>query len=186
VYGIEAQYYRRRLYRRRETRSIRYVRGFRSSRETLNRFTPLHRSRHRPCDNQRMADITPRAARYAYAVDIRSRDTVAVQGVALVVPSGRHASLLAAGASIATNLELPDDIWREIDAWAADGNARLPARPAPMSRSIVEALLGVEQAAAVSAQRFAAIPIAEESHEALGRMADGLLPGLLKARRSAA
>ena len=133
-----------------------------------------------------MTDRTPLGTRYAYAVDIRTLDTGALRGVALVAPSGRYVSVLAADASIATSPGLPDDIWREIDAWAADGNARLPARPAPMSRSIVDALLGGQQAVAVTAQRFAAIPITEESHEALGRMADGQLPALLKARRSAA
>jgi hypothetical protein len=133
-----------------------------------------------------MANPNPLAATYAYAVDIRRFDTGAVQGVALVAPSGRYLSLLAAGAGIATTPGLPDDIWCEIDAWAAEGNARLPAKPAPMSGAIVDALLGAELASAVIAQRFAAIPITEESAEAVARMADGLLPALLKARQSAA
>lgn len=133
-----------------------------------------------------MIDLTAPGTRYAYAVDIRTLDSGALQGVALVFPSGRYASFLPSSASIAASPELSDDIWREIDAWAADGNAHLPARPAPMSRSIVEALLGGQQPATLSAQRFAAIPITAESYEVLGRMADDLLPALVKARRSAA
>ena len=134
----------------------------------------------------RAADNTFVATRSAYALDLRGIETGVPVGVALVVPTSRYLSTLAAGAGLVTTHELSDDIWREIDAWAADGNARLPARPAPMSRSVVAACLGGERASVVSAQRFAAIPIAEESHEALSRLADDLLPALLKARRSAA
>ncbi len=131
------------------------------------------------------ADITSLADTYAYAVDIRRLDTGALRAVALAFPSVRHVAVFAEGA-VLTTPALTDEIWREIDAWVADGNARLPAKPAPMSRSIVDALLGGEQTSAVSAQRFAAIPITEESHEALARLADRMLPGLLKARLSAA
>ena len=134
----------------------------------------------------RAADNTHPATRYAYAVDIRRIETGVSLGVALVVPASRYLSILAVEAGLVTTHELSDDIWREIEAWAADGNARLPAKPAPMSRSVLAACLGGEQASAVSAQRFAAIPIAEASHEALSRLADDLLPALLRGRRSAA
>ena len=171
---------------------------FRSSLETLS---TLHKSaspssvlpRRRLCSpvqqwrmSNHAAGAVPLAATYAYAVAIRRLDTGTVQGVALVVPSGRYLSWLANDAHITTASRLSEEIWREIDEWVADGNARLPARPAPMSRAIVDAFLDGDMASAVSVERFAAIPIAEPSHEALARLADGMLPALLKARRSAA
>jgi hypothetical protein len=126
------------------------------------------------------------AVRYALAVEIRHLDSGAVLGVALVVPSDRYLSFLSEGAGIATTPNLSDETWREIDAWAADGDARLPAKPAPMSRAIVAAALGAELASAGIAQRFAAIPITAGSHDELARLAHRALPGLLNARRSAA
>ena len=127
---------------------------------------------------------TALATTYALALEIRQLDTGAVLGVALVVPSGRHLSFLSDSAGIATSASLPDETWREIDAWAAEGNAGLPAQPAPLGPSIVAAFLG-EQPSAVSARRFAALPITVAAHDDLGRLAKHLLPGLLNARRSA-
>jgi hypothetical protein len=126
------------------------------------------------------------AVSYALAVEIRHLDTGAVLGVALVVPSDRYLSFLAEGEASATTPDLSDETWREIDAWAADGDARLPARPAPMSPSIVATVLGEELASAGIAQRFAAIPITIGSHEELARLANRVLPELLNSRRSAA
>ena len=129
--------------------------------------------------------MTPAVAdTYAFALDIRQLDTGAVLGVALVIPSGRHVSFLIEGARIATT-SLPDEMWRQIDAWVTDGNARLPARPAPLSPSIVAAILE-GQPSAVSARRFAAIPIPEAFQDDLARLAQHLLPELLNDRRSAA
>jgi hypothetical protein len=123
---------------------------------------------------------------HALAVDIRQLNTGAALGVALVVPSERYVSFLADGASIATTPNLSAETWREIDAWAADGGARLPAKPAPMTPSIVAAVLGAKQAAPISAQRFAAIPLTVASRDELHSLADNLLRDLIKTRRSAA
>jgi hypothetical protein len=123
---------------------------------------------------------------HALAVDIRRLNTGAVLGAALVVPSERYLSFLADGAGIATPPRLSAETWREIDAWATDGNARLPAKPAPMTPSIVAALLGARQTPSVSAQRFASIPITVASRAELDSLADNLLRDLMKARRSAA
>lgn len=108
----------------------------------------------------RSIDNTSLAARYAYAVDIRRIDTGVALGVALVVPSSRYLSVLAEGAGMASAPELSDDTWREIAAWAADGNARLPAKPAPMNSSIVEACLGEQgQPSALSDSRPSQSPM---------------------------
>ena len=123
---------------------------------------------------------------HALAVDIRQLNTGAALGVALVVPSERYVSFLADGASIATTPNLSAETWREIDAWATEGDARLPAKPAPMTPSIVAALLGANQSRPVSAQRFAAIPITVASRDELDSLAANLLPDLIKTRRSAA
>jgi hypothetical protein len=122
---------------------------------------------------------------HAVAIDIRHLDTGALLGVALVFPTDRLVSVLAEGAGIARTPALSLETWREIDIWAADGNARLPAKPAPMSPSITAALLGGEQPSAVSGNRFAAIPLNAASYDERASMAARLLPVLLNERRSA-
>jgi hypothetical protein len=123
------------------------------------------------------------AVTHALAVDIRQLNTRIVLGVALVVPSERYVSFLAEGADIATTRKLSAETWREIDAWATDADARLPAKPAPMTPSIVAAFLGAVQTPHVSAQRFAAIPITVASRDELSSLAARLLPDLMKARQ---
>jgi hypothetical protein len=122
---------------------------------------------------------------HAFAVDIRHLDTGTLLGVALVIPEDRVASVLAEGAGIARTPALSTETWGEIHRWAADGNARLPLRPAPMSPSITAALLGGEQQSAVSGNRFAAIPLAAASYDERASQAQRLLPILLNERRSA-
>jgi hypothetical protein len=117
----------------------------------------------------------------ALAVDIRERDTGVVLGVALVVPSERYVSFLADGARIATSHKLSAETWREIEAWAADGDAGLPARPAPLSPAVVSALLERDRLTVI-AQRFASIPISVASHAELASLAERLLPELLGTR----
>ena len=123
------------------------------------------------------------AAGYAVALDLCPLDTAAPLGIALIVPSKRTLLMMADGAGIAS-VAMPDETWREIDAWIAEGNARLPKQPPPLAPSIVAAFLGA-QSSDVRAQRFAAIPIVEGSHYELTRLTASL-PGLLIARRSAA
>ena len=98
----------------------------------------------------------------ALAIDVRHLDTGALLGVALIVPSEQYLSILVDGAGGAVEPELTAHVWREIDAWAAAGNAGLPARPAHMSLAVVAALLEGERLS-VSAQRFVSIPISVAS-----------------------
>jgi hypothetical protein len=120
----------------------------------------------------------------ALALDVRHIDTGALLGVALVVPSEHHLSILD-GAGRTVEPRLSAHVWREIDAWAAAGDAGLPARPAPMSPAILATLLEGARLS-VSAQRFASIPISVASHAELAPLAERLLPELLNVRRSAA
>lgn len=124
------------------------------------------------------------ALTHAIAVDIRQLNTGVVLGVALVVPSERYLSFIAEGADIGISPSLPAETWREIDAWTSKVDARLPAKPAPMTPSIVAAFLGAEQTPNIIAQRFAAIPITVASRDELNSLADRLLPDLIKTRHS--
>ena len=124
------------------------------------------------------------AVTHAIAVDIRELNAGAVLGVALVVPSEKYLSVLAEGTDIAISPTLSAETWREIDAWTNDVESRLPAKPAPMTPSIVAAFVGAEQTQHLSAQRFAAIPITVASRDELNSLAHRLLPGLMKARSS--
>jgi hypothetical protein len=121
----------------------------------------------------------------ALAVAIRRRDTRAVLGVAVVVPSARYLACRTTEAGSTSVPVLAADAWREIDAWAVDGDARLPARPAAMTAAVVAALLGEGTPSAVIAERFAAVPIPVVSHADLATLVGRLLPDLLNARRSA-
>jgi hypothetical protein len=122
------------------------------------------------------------AVTHAIAVDIRELNAGALLGVAMVVPSEKYLSVLAEGSDIAISPTLSAETWREINAWTNDVESRLPAKPAPMTPSIVAAFVGAEQTQRLSAQRFAAIPITVASRDELISLADRLLPGLMKAR----
>lgn len=118
------------------------------------------------------------SATTAYAFDLRRLETGGKLGVGLVVPSHRHLTMLADGAESAVVARLSPEVWSEIEAWAADGDARLPARPAPMSASILAALPGVSDESAVIAHRFAAIPIQVVPQHDVVSLVDRLLPNL--------
>ena len=126
------------------------------------------------------------ARTFAYAFDLRQLRTGAVLGVGLVAPSRRYLSFLTVGDAAAVTPDLSPETWRDLDAWEADGNARLPRRPAPMSPQIVEALMGADAASTVSPERFAAIPLAAASRPELVSLAAKTLPELLRARQSTA
>ena len=118
----------------------------------------------------------------ALAVDLRQSERFV--GVALVVPSQQYAVLLADGEKRSVERKLPADLWPEIDAWAAAGDAGLPARPAPLSQAVVSALLEGERPSATG-QRFASIPLNTASAADLPALAERMLPELLKSRRTA-
>jgi hypothetical protein len=99
-----------------------------------------------------------------------------------VIPSLRYASVLTGRSTDARSAELSDEIWNGIDYWVAEGNAGLPARPAPMSPSIA-ALMGDGN---VSAERFAAIPFTELPRPELVSRVNTMLAELLRVRRKAA
>jgi hypothetical protein len=124
----------------------------------------------------------------AIAVDIRRTETDDLIGIALIVASERHVSWLSAETGAISAPALSDEIWRDVDAWDTAAAARLPFKPEPMTASIVDAILGGEatsEARGVTARRFAAIPIAVESGDALTSLPDRLLPDLLNSRRAA-
>ena len=126
------------------------------------------------------------ATTYAIAVDLRRMDTGAVLGVALLVPSERYVSFLAEGSRIAVTPSVPAEAWRAIQAWTAEVEARLPAKPAPLPPPVVAAILGTKETLQIRAERFAAIPIPVGSRDEFSSLADQVLPGLLTARNSAA
>ena len=118
------------------------------------------------------------SATTAHAFDLRQLDTGAKLGVGVVVPSHRQLRMRAEAGETVVVAELSPAVWSEIEAWAAAGDARLPARPAPMSASIVAALPGVADQSAVIAQRFAAIPIPLVPEQDLASLVDRLLTSL--------
>ena len=123
------------------------------------------------------------STRCAYVFDLRHPDTHAVLGVGVVIPSLRYASVLTGSSADARSSELSAEEWNGIDDWVAEGNAGLPARPAPMSPAIVAALLGDGN---VSAERFAAIPFTDLPRPELVSRVNTMLDELLRVRRSAA
>jgi hypothetical protein len=122
----------------------------------------------------------------AYAFDVRQRNTLALVGVGLVVPSHRYLAFVTERDQLAVTPELTAETWSALDAWVAEGNARLPERPAAMDGHIVGALLGADLASTVRAERFAAIPIPVPSRPELAGLVSRLLPELLHNCQSAA
>ena len=116
----------------------------------------------------------------ALAVCIRDHENGDVRGVALIVPTERFLAFLAESARFAATPTLSAETWREIEAWGDGGDAGLPAKPAPMSSSIVATFAG-ERA---RGERFASIPIVVSSREELTQLTGKLLPDLLRASRS--
>ncbi len=122
------------------------------------------------------------AATRALAIDVRDKDN-ALLAVALLVPPEPYLAILEEGANQPKEVTLAADVWREIEAWAAAGDAALPARPAPMSPAIVAALLDRDRPPTI-AQRIASIPIGITSPSELTSLAQRLLPQLMIARRA--
>ena len=121
----------------------------------------------------------------ALAIDLRCIDTGKLHGVALLVPSDRYLSILLEGADKFSGPKLTAQVWQDIEAWTAAGNAGLPARPPALKPAIVAALLE-QDSPSISAHRSASIPISVTSRTELAPLAESLLPALLNARRSVA
>jgi hypothetical protein len=113
---------------------------------------------------------------YAYAIDIRDNATDLRRGVGLLVPSARYAALSTGRDEQPVARALSDDVWSAIDAWIAESNGHLPARPAPLSTAIAADLLAAADAEGVTARRFAAIPF--DPRAGVSSVAADLLPEL--------
>ena len=121
----------------------------------------------------------------ALAVDLRRRDTGAVLGVALLVPSRRHVSFLTDPAGVPASHDLSADAWREIDDWTVRADAGLPAEPAPLNPMVLAPLVVEDARSFPSVRRFASLPIPQVSGDDLIRLAKSLLPALLTSRSAA-
>jgi hypothetical protein len=118
------------------------------------------------------------AAERALAVHLRDKHRGGLFGVALFVPSVRYAAMLIDGAGEARERKLTPAVWREIDSWVITGDLGLPAEPAPLSRTVVTALLKSERPT-ISAHRFASFPMKAQAAGALNSAVKRLLPRLL-------
>lgn len=121
----------------------------------------------------------------AYAIELRCIGTGKLHGVALLVPSDRHLSILFDDAEKFAESKPKAQVWQEIETWVAAGNAGLPTRPLALTPAMVATLLE-QDSPAISGQRFASIPISVTSRTELVPLAESLLPALLNARRSVA
>ena len=114
----------------------------------------------------------------ALAVDFRDSGSGSLLAVALLVPSEKYASVLSNGAAAAVESKLTDQLWAEIEEWARVGDARLPARPAPLSRTVSDRLFE-RPVSPIDAERSASIPLPASTHEELESHAARILPELL-------
>lgn len=103
----------------------------------------------------------------AYGFDVRRTASDALVGVGLVIPNQRRI-MFVSGASVdmTTDASLPTSVVDDAMAWTAAGDATLPRRPAPLSSSVVAALLPTSDAAEFVAHRFAAFPLDDRSTHA--------------------
>jgi hypothetical protein len=122
---------------------------------------------------------------YAIAVDVREIATNAVVGVALLVPGRRYATYLADYHQPAIEPSPTPAEWRQIDAWHTQAEAGLPAEPPRMDPAITSAVMGRTGQRECVGRRFAAIPIGSAENDLAAELS-GILPGLLKARRTSA
>ena len=79
------------------------------------------------------------------AVQLRESETDGPLGVALLVPSERYAATILDGADEVRERKLTPGVWQEIDSWVIEGDAGLPAEPAPLSPTVAAALLESER-----------------------------------------
>jgi len=122
---------------------------------------------------------------FAIAVDVRETATNAVVGVALLVPDQRYATYLADYHQPAIEPSSTSAEWRQIDAWHTQAEAGLPSEPPRMDPDITSAVMGRTGHSECVGRRFAAIPIGSAGDDLAAKLS-GILPGLLKARRTSA
>jgi len=119
---------------------------------------------------------------YAIAVDVREEATHAVVGVALLVPAQRYAAYLARDHQAAIAPSPTAAEWCAIDAWHLQAEAGLPSEPPRMDPAVTSVVTGRSAQGECVGRRFAAIPIGSAGDD-LATELNGILPGLLKARR---
>ena len=119
---------------------------------------------------------------YAIAVDVREAATNAVVGVALLIPEHRYATYLAGDHQPAIQASPTAAEWRAIDAWHMQAEAGLPSEPHRMDPAVTSAVTGRSAQGECVGRRFAAIPIGSAGDDLAAEL-NGILPGLLKARR---
>lgn len=121
----------------------------------------------------------------AVLVDIYQQQTGSLVGVALVAPSQRYASWLAAEDSGFHTPVLSEDQWKEIENWIATADQRLPARPMAMPVAVLPAFAAGHMAATVVAERCASVPLDMRSRAALAENAQRMLANVMRARLQA-
>ena len=100
-----------------------------------------------------------------------------LRGMALIVASERYVAVVQPCVRPCSDEPtLTADQWREVDAWTARSNAALPAKPAPLSATIVGALVG-DQSQPVTGERIAAVPIGSTTKAEARVWAERLLHG---------
>ena len=119
---------------------------------------------------------TASATAYALVLHLREADSRILCGMALIVASERYVAVCSNASDRIDEPTLTADQWREVDAWTAESNAALPAKPAPLSASIVSALVG-DQSQPVTGERIAAVPIGSTTRPEARVWAERLLRG---------
>ena len=99
------------------------------------------------------------------AVQLRDSETDGPLGVALLVPSERYAATIL-GADEVRERKLTPGVWQEIDSWVIEGDAGLPAEPAPLSPAVAAALLESERPS-IRAHRLASFSMKTQGEEVL-------------------
>ena len=100
------------------------------------------------------------------AVQLRESETDGPLGVALLVPSERYAATILDGADEVRERKLTPGVWQEIDSWVIEGDAGLPAEPAPLSPAVAAALLESERPS-IRAHRLASFSMKTQGEEVL-------------------
>jgi hypothetical protein len=116
----------------------------------------------------------------AYAFDIRHVDTNEIHGVGVFIPEKARLLFLAEGASDIETPALSEGRRAELTQWTMEGDANLPKRSAPLSRTFVSSLIGERDSLSSIGQRFAAFPLTIDMADA--RIARTVMAELLSTR----
>jgi hypothetical protein len=100
------------------------------------------------------------------AVQLTAIEADGPLGVALLVPSERYAATILDGADDVRERKLTPAVWQEIDNWVIEGDAGLPAEPAPLSPAVAAALLESDRPS-IRAHRLASFSLKTQGEETL-------------------